>query len=100
MHGKKNPNARNNKYSRSILVRSASLLIAFMLVIANYTLNPLTVSAVTGSQVAADGVYSTGLTASKYKYGKLDKTYTGTLNVAVSDGEIAGLWVSTHPVIR
>ncbi|MBE5999799.1 MAG: Cna B-type domain-containing protein [Sarcina sp.] len=94
MHGKTIPRSGKNNLSRRFWARAVSLMIALVLVLTSYTLSPLTVSAVTGSQVAADGVYSTGLTASKYKYGKLDKTYTGTLNVAVSDGEIAGLWVS------
>ena len=55
----------------------------------------INVFAVTGSTVAADGVYSSTVTAYKYKYGKLDDTYYGTLNVVVSDQEMPG---SKHSV--
>ena len=53
----------------------------------------INVFAVTGSTVAADGVYTSTVMAYKYKYGKLDDTYYGTLNVVVSDGEISGLYI-------
>ena len=75
----------------SLWLRLISIMMTAILFI---SLNRIQVSAVTGSQVAADGVYTSTVRAYKYKEGKLKKSYYGTLNVAVIDGEIAGLWIT------
>ncbi len=49
------------------------------------------VLAVTGSEIAEDGTYSSAVTVSKYKNGKLDKTYRGTVYVSVADGKISNI---------
>ena len=49
--------------------------------------------AVTDAEVAEDGTYSSSVTVSKYKKGKLDKTYRGTVYVTVSEGKISNLTV-------
>ena len=88
-------NTKNRKSRIAAGLCSLLLALAMLFSVSGVSsLLTVPVFAVTGSTVAADGVYSSPLTAYKYKYGKLDKSYTGTLNVAVSDGEIAGLWVS------
>ena len=51
---------------------------------------PADVIAVTGNEIAADGVYSSTLTG--YKKGKAK--YTATLGVQVEDGIISSLWLS------
>ena len=69
------------------------IALLLMLVLA-LSLLPWDALAVSGGEVAADGAYYSTVTAQKYKKGKLDKTYTGLLTVYVSDGKIAGLYVS------
>lgn len=55
--------------------------------------SPANVLAVTGVQVAEDGSYSAPVTVEKYKKGKYDKSYYGTVYVQVSDGKISGLTI-------
>ena len=76
---------------RPVFHRAFALVLALLLAL---TLLPLETLAVSGNEVAADGVYTSTVTAQKYKKGKLDETYYGRLSVYVTDGEIAGLYVS------
>lgn len=82
---------RKKRFLGKISAKVISLILALVMIV---SLSGVNAFAVTGNQVAADGVYSSTVHAYKYKEGKLKKSYSGTLNVAVMDGEIAGLWIT------
>ena len=66
-----------------------SAVLAFIMLIA---VLPTTCFAVTGDQIAADGTYTAKLQG--YKKGKAESGYTATLNVTVTDGRIASIFMT------
>ncbi len=53
------------------------------------------ISKVSGKQIAADGVYSSSIIATKNKKGKT-KTYYATLFLSVENGVISDIWISAR----
>lgn len=58
--------------------------------------SPTAAQAVSGSEIAADGTYTSTVRADKYKKGKYDKSYYGQIHVSVADGKITGLSITAE----
>lgn len=86
----KKKSAKSPGIRKTLRARVLSLLLTAVLILGA---NTMTAFAVTGSEVAADGEYTSTVTAYKYEDGvkETDKYYTAKLWVEVKDGKISSL---------